>query len=352
VRPNAASPDAQPPAGVDTTDVLALPQAGSQRGVLEASARALRDGDAPTLVLVLDTEGSTYVQAGALALFGATRGQAGWLSGGCIEPEIELAAQRAADRGGVDWMDIDTRQDEDLFSGSAVGCRGRLRLALLPLARLPGWPALVAAWARGDGALVITLDLDGGVLAAVGDSTRHWLLAAGAAPWQAMQPDARRWTLSIPTPTAVLVFGAGPESPALLPLLRTLGFMTTLVEQRPRWAGLATLADAAIVGTPTAALSESVARRHGIALVMHHHFDLDREALAALADHPIGFIGLLGPARRREDLFKVLPADARAALLPRLHSPIGLPLGGEGPEAIALSIAAQLQSLLRDPRRE
>lgn len=341
MRPNPALPDAPSPAPTDRIDGVARPPAGGQRGVLEASVHALHDGDAPTLVLVLDTEGSTYVQAGALALFGATRGQAGWLSGGCIEPEIEVAARRAAERGAIDWMDIDTRQDEDLFSGSAVGCRGRLRLALLPLARLPGWPALIAAWTRGDGALVITLDLDGRVSAAVGDHTRTWTLAAGAATWSS---DARRWTLSIPAPPAVLVFGAGPESPALLPLLRTLGFMTTLVEQRPRWAALAALADAAIAATPTAALSEAIARRHGIALVMHHNFDLDREALAALAAAPIGFVGLLGPARRREDLFKVLPAAARGALLPRLHSPIGLALGGEGPEAIALSIAAQLQS--------
>lgn len=344
MRPNPALPDAPSPAPTDRIDGVALPPAGGQRGVLEASVHALHDGDAPTLVLVLDTEGSTYVQAGALALFGATRGQAGWLSGGCIEPEIEVAARRAAERGAIDWMDIDTRQDEDLFSGSAVGCRGRLRLALLPLARLPGWPALIAAWTRGDESLVITLALDGDVFAAVGDVTRQWTLAAGDAPWQATQPDARRWTLSIPAPRAVLVFGAGPETPALLPLLRTLGFMTTLVEQRPRWAALAALADAAIAATPTAALSEAIARRHGIALVMHHNFDLDREALAALAAAPIGFVGLLGPARRREDLFKVLPAAARGALLPRLHSPIGLALGGEGPEAIALSIAAQLQS--------
>ena len=145
------------------------------------------------------------------------------------------------------------------------------------------------------------------------------------------------------------MFGAGPESPALLPLLRTLGFMTTLVEQRPRWAPLAALADATITATPTAALSKAIARRHGIALVMHHNFELDREALAALADAPVGFVGLLGPVRRREDLFKVLPAAAREALMPRLHSPIGLPLGGEGPEAIALSIVAQLQSTRAAP---
>jgi xanthine dehydrogenase accessory factor len=78
---------------------------------------------------------------------------------------------------------------------------------------------------------------------------------------------------------------------------------------------------------------------------MHHHFELDREALVALAASTIPFVGLLGPVRRREDLFKLLPDATRQALLSRLHSPVGLNLGGQGPEAIALSIAAQLQSL-------
>ena len=84
--------------------------------------------------------------------------------------------------------------------------------------------------------------------------------------------------------------------------------------------------------------------RSDAALVMHHNFELDREALLALSATAIPFVGLLGPVRRREDLFRVLPRDARDALLPRLRSPIGLKLGGTGPEAIALSIAAQLQA--------
>ena len=73
------------------------------------------------------------------------------------------------------------------------------------------------------------------------------------------------------------------------------------------------------------------------------------EALEALASSGHRFVGLLGPRRRREDLFRLLPAEARAALEPRLHSPVGLDLGGQGAEAIALSIAAQLQAF-RDGR--
>ncbi len=321
----------------------ARPAPGGMRAVLEASAAAAERGDPAALAVILETEGSTYVRPGALALFGARQGQVGWLSGGCIEPDIALRAEEAAQAQGIEWMDIDTRSDEDLFSGSAVGCRGRLRLALLPLAALPGWAALAEEWRRGHGDLRLELRGDGALKASVGDERMRWTLPVSTPLWPAR---ADPWRVDVPAPPSVLVLGAGPESPALLPLLRTLGWVVTLAERRPRWSALAELADHAQARSPAQALA--AARTHDAALVMHHHFELDREALEHLADsasgQAIGFIGLLGPARRRDDLFQVLPAAARERLAPRLHSPIGLKLGGDGPEAIALSIAAQLQA--------
>jgi len=306
--------------------------------VLDASVDALRRDVPATLALVLETSGSTYVRAGAMALFDGEGTQVGWLSGGCLEPEIAQRAEAAAGAMHIDFMEIDTRFDEDLLSGSAVGCRGRLRIALIPLMALDDWPSLVAAW-RGGETLRMGVALDGTLGLACGAHAITHRLPAQTPSW----PDAQsRWSLIVPSAPSVIVFGAGPETPFVLPLLRALGATTTLVERRPRWNPAGALADHALEFTPTQALSGPM-RRHDVALVMHHNFELDREALHALAAAPIGFVGLLGPVRRRDDLFRVLPADAREALLPRLHSPVGLHLGGSGPEAIALSIAAQLQ---------
>ena len=55
------------------------------RHLLEASARASDDGDGSALAVVMATEGSTYVRAGAMAMFAADDRQLGWLSGGCLE---------------------------------------------------------------------------------------------------------------------------------------------------------------------------------------------------------------------------------------------------------------------------
>ena len=313
----------------------------SYRRIFEISAAAHQRGDPAALAVVVETEGSTYVSPGAMALFGAQEGQVGWLSGGCLEPEIEKHARSAVARMRIEWMDIDTRDDEDLIGGSALGCRGRLRLALLPLAALRGWPVLVEAWRQGRGTLRLSVSTEGEISAGVGELEQQWRM--DAAHPDEFHASARKWNLTVSAPPAVLVFGAGPETPTLLPLLSSLGWMTTLVERRARWLVEAHHADALIEASPEAA-SSMPGQAFDAALVMNHNFDMDREALHALAASDLPFIGLLGPVRRREDLFRVLPPAAREALLPRLRSPIGLKLGGQGPEAIALSIAAQLQA--------
>lgn len=306
--------------------------------ILEQSAAAATQSS--VLALVVDTEGSTYVRAGGMALFGPPPQQWGWLSGGCLEPEIAERAAAADRDSRLAWMDIDTRDDEDLLSGSALGCRGRLHIALIPLRLLPGWPALVRAWRQRQGALVLQLQADGALTARVGELREHWRLTAEPPPW----PVTATMQVPIAPPPAVVVFGGGPETPALLPLLRQSGWITHLIERRPRWLPMREMADDAIETTPSSAAKTVADGRFDAALVMHHHFELDREALAMLADTAIPFIGLLGPNRRREDLFRLLPPSAHAQLLPRLRSPVGLDLGGHGPEAIALSIAAQLQA--------
>lgn len=314
----------------------------SQRKVLEAALQAMLADDAgAALAVVVDTEGSTYVHAGAMALFSARDGQVGWLSGGCLEPDIQRRALAAADAGALDWMDIDTRDDEDLLSGSAVGCRGRLHLALLPLAALAGLAPLLAAWRDGSDALRLSFSGDGTVRAWHGGAATQWRLPRAAL---AEAPRQDEYVVLIRAAPRVLIFGAGPETPLLAPWLRELGWRVAVVERRPRWRAAAAQADQVWELSPTAASTRIAG--HDAALVMHHHFELDREALAALADTDLPFIGLLGPGRRRDDLFKVLPAETRERLRHRLRSPIGLRLGGQGPEAIALSIAAQLQAVL------
>lgn len=124
----------------------------------------------------------------------------------------------------------------------------------------------------------------------------------------------------------------------------------TLVELiRPRRA-LAIFGKGADV-EPVAALAASLGWRvdrhparidHDAAVVMHHNFLKDAAALELLLRTSIPYIGLLGPKTRGDELL----AHVGAQREPRIHSPIGLDLGGETPEDIALSIVAEVQAVL------
>jgi xanthine dehydrogenase accessory factor len=152
----------------------------------------------------------------------------------------------------------------------------------------------------------------------------------------------------------LLLLGSGPETPPLLAATRRLGWQVTVCEHRERWqrfaegSGVDSLQRDGIDALP-ALLATS---RFDAALVMNHHFELDARALRALADADVSYIGLLGPAARRDELLADIGEDTATRLHPRLRAPVGLALGGEGAEAIALAIAAELQQVFAQGSRD
>ena len=76
---------------------------------------------------------------------------------------------------------------------------------------------------------------------------------------------------------------------------------------------------------------------------MSHNYSLDLAWLRYCAEREVGYVGLLGPAARRDALLGELGAPHAQRLHGRLHAPVGLDLGGHGGEAVALAIAAELQ---------
>ena len=77
--------------------------------------------------------------------------------------------------------------------------------------------------------------------------------------------------------------------------------------------------------------------------------------LRALLPRPLAYLGLLGPKKRAERILADLARDGlaiTAEMRARLHAPVGLDLGAESPEQVALAIVAEMQAVLahRDAR--
>ncbi|MBW8311592.1 MAG: XdhC family protein [Rhizobium sp.] len=310
---------------------------GGLRGVLEAAQARRASGTAFALALVTDTEGSTYRKAGALALVAADGTRTGTMSGGCLEPALEALCREAIATGRPGVAVFDTRDDDDLLFGSGSGCRGRMRVLAWPL---PGagdalLDALLAAHATGS-ALDLSVGMD--------ESNLGALAFDGSAP-------AGLLLVRIAPVPRLLLLGAGPEAPPLLRLAHTLGWETTVADHREGLLRPVRLSEAnALLALKPAAALAATARQPDAVLVMTHLASADLEALRALSTAEVPYVGLLGPPGRRDELLAELEPAQRAALLPRLHAPAGLFLGGEGPEAIALAIAADLQRCFHAPR--
>ncbi|MBS0591038.1 MAG: XdhC family protein, partial [Proteobacteria bacterium] len=106
---------------------------GGLRGLLDALWRSHSRNDAAVLGIVVATEGSTYQKPGALVLLDDKGLRHGAISGGCLEPALEQAALTVRESGCAAIVALDTRSDEDALFGSGIGCRGLVRVLLLPL---------------------------------------------------------------------------------------------------------------------------------------------------------------------------------------------------------------------------
>jgi xanthine/CO dehydrogenase XdhC/CoxF family maturation factor len=157
----------------------------------------------------------------------------------------------------------------------------------------------------------------------------------------------------IQPPPSLMVFGAGRDAFPLAQFAKALGWHLTLVDcrslesTRDRFP----IADRIIL-TRRAVVSQQVAiAEHTIAVVMTHNYYDDLEILNMLLASRAQYIGVLGSRPRTERLLQTLHQETgmnRSDHLHRLHAPIGLDLGSETPEEIAIAIVAEIQAVLTD----
>jgi xanthine dehydrogenase accessory factor len=352
---------------------------------MPAHQRSLLSGR--VLALVLRTEASTYQKAGAIAVLDGTRVVAGTVSGGCLESDLALrvadflqyddtngaqTGRRELRCGGPFWSYVryDTRNASDDVLGTALGCRGALDIALLRMDD-PGVAQFFhTAWSACSGTSGIC-SLDESLrlsLKSVSDSgnssaltTEFDLAQCVDAPSEAMQDLAAALSthpLVLRKRRRALLCGCGPDAPPLVSLLIELGFELTLVDHRPEFLervhakALELCLDENGIGFSNAVTAVGASRlvtgAHAVVgydavMIMSHHLEWDGRYLDAVRalDPRRCYIGLLGPATRRKEVFGLL-SDRHPLDVPELHSPMGFKFATRGPTAVAVGIIAEL----------
>ena len=266
----------------------------------------------------------------------------------------------------------DTRTADDLLWGLGLGCEGAMEILLLqsgpanawqPLAHLAA--ALEAHRATAVGLIVESSQSDvrtGSVVlpdeaesgsqlapplasAAVQELLRR-VAAHGETAWH--EPSGwKLFTLPLALPPRILLLGAGPDAVPVVDLAARLNWKVTLADHRAAYAvpGHFPGAERVLLARPETLPDTLDLSGFTAAVVMSHHLPSDLAYLRVLSASAIPYVGLLGPAVRRERLLADLGAEAQG-LQGRLHAPVGLPLGGRSPESIALAIIAQLHTVV------
>ena len=307
---------------------------------------AIRTWPGPPRELVLATvtrvEGSAYRHPGARLLLGPGGPLCGSVSGGCLEGDLQARAAELAAPGDRRLLRYDLRGDLDLIWGTGSGCEGVAEILLERLGDRAGeaWLAAVEEALAGRRTLRLATGLDPDPDSPWSLGTRRVLEAS------VPEPDAALVERLEP-PVALWCFGAGDDAKPLVQFATVLGWTVGLADHRPaylspaRFPGVATL----LSGRPGATVPRMRLDARSACVLLSHHWERDQEALRLLLPSPAGYLGLLGHRKRGSALLAALAADGFAPTpeqLARLHTPVGLDLGGSGPEAIALAVVAEI----------
>lgn len=322
-----------------------------RRQIVEMAAR----GQTGPMVTLVRIEGSSYRQPGArLLLASGTPGSyAGTISGGCLETEVVTKALWKV-RNGPIVERYSTLFDDTAEVPYGLGCGGTVDL-LFERSDTPEFKALVDALQgtlHGVSFTLLTrlpgndtqfaraiLSEEGKTIFASADLSEGEIAESLAAPPPGI------FLENLAPPQRLLVFGAGDDARPLVNMAALLGWTVLVIDGRAQLARRERFPSATkVIAASPAQLDRLRLTSSDAVVLMTHSYEQDREWLAALLPVAPRYLGVLG-ARHRSSLLvseaAILCGLPLATCCERIYAPVGLDLGGDGPEAIALAVLSE-----------
>jgi xanthine dehydrogenase accessory factor len=352
------------------------------RTLLRAAAELRAAGTPFVVATVVSVRGSSYRRPGARLIATAEGRVAGSVSGGCLEKDLVRTSWWRTQSGAVvvryDSSDSDSPQAalgcggevDVLLERANTGERGDDPMSLVERAMASERVAALATVYRGSGEVAVGTRwcLSAGELVSSGLGPRSCRPTRPSA--SALQRIARACEEAIASrrvvslrhhpssgapfealieplvpPPHLFVFGTGVDALPVVEAAGRLGWSVTLWEPSAHFESRARFATTGAM-VMSGDLDRVRARIDGcdraLAIVMSHNLAHDQAALAMLLGSRAGYIGVLGPRHRTTRL-----ASPAALADSRVHAPVGLDLGAETPEEIALSVTAEMLASVR-----
>ncbi|MDQ7819051.1 MAG: XdhC family protein [Armatimonadota bacterium] len=343
--------------------------------ILDAMERFARAGESMALATIVGVRGSTYRREGARLLLTRSQQMVGNISGGCLESDVMVVADEVMRTGQPRLVTYDLTADDDVVWGLGLGCNGAVDIFIEPVdpsaevfglyrraiaeerplavvtvlggaapagARLALWP---------DGAPVGTLgdpDLDRRAARAAAaaldeGASRVHTLAGG-------RGEATCFVEVLRPPIRLVVCGAGHDAIPVVQLAAAVGWRVVVADSRERFLSPQRFPGARqfVHAEPAEAARRVPTDRRTYVVIMTHNYLHDRDLLRGFLGTEVPYIGMLGPRARTEKILADLRRDGVAiadADLARIYGPVGLDVGADTPEEIALAVVGEIQAV-------
>ncbi|MFV9833237.1 XdhC family protein [Bacillus stercoris] len=326
--------------------------------------------NAMVLATIIKVEGSAYKKEGASMLILGDKTRVGMLSAGCLEEDLVERAEQVWTTGEPLIVHFDMSEEDDLSWGQGVGCNGVLTVLLEPVKgelernlrtvkKCLDIKKSVTRMKRFTKRLEPREDMyiveDGSVFG-TGDVKELGCIQKlrNQNPLYDTEKGIKRDEHTsdlffihqmVPKP-CLYVFGAGEDAKPLVSLAAGIGFHVTVIDWRSSLChnGHFPKANDLIVGVLEEVMEGLSITERDFIVIMTHSFQKDQIILHKFKNMDVFYKGVLGPRRRTERLLGgvQIPED--------IHSPIGLPIGAQGPEEIAISIVGEMIKNMRKQR--
>ena len=324
------------------------------------------------LASVVRVRGSAYRREGAQMLIRDDGSHVCMLSGGCLEPEVVLGAKYVMQDGMPSLTGYDLA--EDVVWGLGIGCGGSVDIYVEPVNDDPILNTWLEILEHGELAVLATVlpahatsipspalgrvlvRENGDLMGKIGTDLQEPVKLAALEMMKALYPRSETkifnsgsvFLAASAPPPELVIFGAGHDAIPLCARATDLGWAVTVIDARARFLTPERFPDAHLEVREE--YSSLKLNPRSFVMVMNHHLERDERSLQFALESVAPYVGVLGPRARFLDLLERLQKKGftpNTAQLERTRNPVGLDIGAESPDEVALSIMSELIAVRR-----
>jgi xanthine/CO dehydrogenase XdhC/CoxF family maturation factor len=337
-------------------------------------------GKKTALATVVLVEGSAYRRAGARMLITEDGQLTGAISGGCLEGDALRKARLVILQQQPLLVTYDTTDDDDAKLGVGLGCNGIIHILIEPIAGDINNPISLLKYIihnRHHAVLVTMFSVEDrkapqpGTCLCLTDDKLTVTLSENAPYRAALITNAKQvleqqhsevqvyeagvnytaFIEYIKPVISLVIVGAGNDAVPLTRIASVLGWDITVIDGRANYAVSQRfpLAGQVITAKPNEVLQHIEINGRTAIVLMTHNYNYEIALLKELLPTVLPYIGILGPKKKLERMLAEIE-DAGIHIseeqLSRIYGPVGLDIGSEGAEEIALSVVSEIKAVL------